>query len=191
MLLELAAGLAIGLSLAAPPGPINTLIAQQTAAHGWRRGFTAGLAAPVVDTVYLALVLFGLPQVVDLTAALPWMAGAGAVLMAYLAWATVRVREGATSPPRSFTAVLALSLTNPFQLAWWLSAGPTFLADQGAWGIVGFLGGIFAWVAGFAWLVERGALRWPWFTPMLEVLSADLLLVFALRLLWVAASTGL
>lgn len=190
MLAQAAAGLGIGLSLAAPPGPINALIAQQAAAHGWRRGLAAGLAAPVVDTAYLVVVLFGLPALVDLQPFLPWLAAAGALLMGYLAWATVRIRAEPEPAPRTFTAVLALSLANPFQLTWWVSVGPSFLAEQGAWGIAGFLAGIFAWVAAFAWLVERGALRWPWFTPTLQVVSADLLLLFALRLA-LTASTGL
>jgi threonine/homoserine/homoserine lactone efflux protein len=184
-------GLGIGLSLAVPPGPINTLIAQQAAAHGWRRGALAGLAAPVVDTVYLALVLAALPLLSDAGGLLRWMALAGALLMAYLAWMTVRIRPaGAAMPQRTFTQVMLVSLVNPFQLAWWLSAGPAFLADKGAAGVAGFLLGIYGWVLAFSWLVRKGALRWDWFTPALEVVSADLLILFALRL-GLAASTGL
>jgi len=181
--LSAAQGLALGLSLAAPPGPVNALIARESARHGAAAGIRAGLPAPIVDTAYLCLVLFGVSRLVDLEPALPWLSAVGAVLLAYLAWQTVRLRTTrAKSELAGPFAVWMVTLTNPFQYAWWASAGAAFMATEGAWGIAGFLAAIFAWVVAFSLLVAKGASRWAWFTPALELLSADLLLAFALRL---------
>src|SRR5688572_21173258 len=132
-------GAGLGLSLAIPPGPVNALIVREASRHGTWGGIRAGLPAPTLDTVYMLLVVFGLPQLVDLDPAKPWLATVGAALMLYLAWDTARLREYADVAPAKLLALWAVTLTNPFQYAWWLSAGATFLGEQGAWGAVGFV----------------------------------------------------
>ncbi|MEA3137167.1 MAG: hypothetical protein QOJ26_172 [Thermoplasmata archaeon] len=180
---SVALGFGLGLSLAIPPGPVNALIAREASRHGALGGIRAGLPAPTLDTVYMLLVVFGLPRLVDLDAAKPWLASVGAVLMLYLAWDTARVRPLAKAAPAKAVALWAVTLSNPFQYAWWLSAGATFLGEQGVWGAVGFVVAVFGWVFLLSNLVAHGAQRWPWFTPAMSLLSADLLLVFALLLL--------
>ncbi|MHB1260728.1 MAG: LysE family transporter [Thermoplasmatota archaeon] len=180
---SLALGAGLGLSLAIPPGPVNALIAREASRHGAVGGIRAGLPAPTLDTAYMLLVVFGLPQLVDLDTAKPWLATVGAVLMLYLAWDTARVRTTATAAPAKALALWAVTLTNPFQYAWWLSAGATFLGEQGVWGAVGFVVAVFGWVFLLSNLVAHGAQRWGWFTPAMTLLSADLLLVFAALLL--------
>ena len=180
-LAELATGAAIGLSLAVPPGPVNALIAREAAAGGTWAGARAGLPAPILDTCWLVLVVLGLPRVIDLAAALPWMAGAGALLMAWLAIDTVRIRDA--PPPLSGPwAVWGVTLTNPFQYAWWASAGAVLMAKAGPWGAVGFVAAVFAWVPVLAALVAHGARRWTWFTPAVTLLSADALAIFSVQL---------
>src|SRR5688572_4737057 len=187
-LVAVALGLGLGLSLAIPPGPVNALIAREASRHGAAGGIRAGLPAPTLDTVYMLLVVFGLPRLVDLERWTPWLAGIGAVLMLYLAWDTARVRLQAATPPASMAALWAVTLTNPFQYAWWLAAGTALLANQGVWGALGFVVAVFGWVVVLSNLVAHGAQRWPWFTGAMTLLSADLLVVFALALL---RATGL
>jgi len=187
VLLAFLQGLALGLSLAGPPGPVNALIARESARHGPLAGLRAGLPAPIVDTAYLVLVLAGLAAFSNLEAFLPWLAGIGAVLLAFLAWSTVQLRGQARELAGPWS-VWAVTLTNPFQYAWWISAGTSFIATQGPWGVAGFLCAIFGWVGIFSFLVHQGATRWTWFSPLLEIASADLLLLFALRLGLTAAA---
>jgi threonine/homoserine/homoserine lactone efflux protein len=187
-LLALVLGAGLGLSLAIPPGPVNALIAREASRHGAWGGIRAGLPAPTLDTVYMLIVVFGLPQVLDIGPATPWLAGVGALLMLYLAWDTARVRDSvAAPPPAKALALWAVTLTNPFQYAWWLSAGTAFLGEQGLWGAAGFVAAVFGWVVVLSNLVHHGAQRWSWFTPAMMLLSADLLLVFAVLLLQPAA----
>ncbi len=180
MLGEAAAGLALGLSLAGPPGPVNALIAREAVRGGAWAGVRAGYPAPLMDTVAMLLVLFGLPRVLDVARWAPFLAGVGALLMLYLAWDTVRPRP--EPKPLAQGAVWAVTLSNPFFYAWWPSVGAAFLAATGGWGVVGFLVAIFGWVAGFSFLMAHGAARWPWFGPLVGLLSADGLLAFALLL---------
>jgi threonine/homoserine/homoserine lactone efflux protein len=187
MLAELATGFGLGLSLAAPPGPVNALIAREAGRGGAWAGVKAGYPAPLLDTVYLTLFVFGLPRVLDLT---PWtapLALLGALLMAWFAWGAVGPREPKPVAPG---AIWLVTLTNPFQYAWWLTASASLLAAALPWSIPGFLLAIFGWVFLFSHLVAHGAQRWPWFAPLVAVLSADALLAFALKLL-VTAWAGL
>lgn len=181
----MATGLALGLSLAVPPGPVNALIARESVRGGALAGIRAGFPAPVVDTAYMVLVLFGLPRLLDVERFTPLFAGFGALLMLYLAWGTARPQGDAK--PLAPGAVWLVTLSNPFQYAWWLSAGAAFLAATGGWGVVGFLVAIFGWVFVFSTLMAHGAARWAWFPPLVTVLSADGLLAFALLLATQAA----
>lgn len=182
-LVAIALGFGLGLSLAIPPGPVNALVVREASRYGTWGGIRAGLPAPTLDTAYMLLVVFGLPQLIDLDAAKPWLATVGAALMLYLAWDTARVRPPAAAAPVKAFALWAVTLSNPFQYAWWLSAGATFLGEQGVWGAAGFVVAVFGWVVVLSNLVAHGAQRWPWFAPAMTLLSADLLLVFALLLL--------
>jgi threonine/homoserine/homoserine lactone efflux protein len=187
-LLSLLAGFGLGLSLAVPPGPVNALILREASRHGAWGGVRAGLPAPIVDSAYLVLVVVGLPRLIDLDAVTPYLAGVGVALMLYLAWDTVRLRAAGPVPPVRASALWAVTLSNPFQYAWWLSAGVVFLTSHGVWGAAGFVVAVFGWVFVFSNLAAHGATRWDWFVPATTLLSADLLVVFALLL--VRAATG-
>jgi threonine/homoserine/homoserine lactone efflux protein len=176
-------GFGLGLSLAIPPGPVNALMVREASRHGAWGGIRAGLPAPTVDTAYMLLVVFGLPRVFDVERWRVPLAAVGVLLMLYLAWDTARPRQHAAKPaPGRALAFWAVTLSNPFQYAWWLSTGTALLVPQGAWGAVGFVCAVYGWVLVFSNLVAHGAQRWPWFTPTMTLVSADLLFAFALKL---------
>lgn len=180
-------GLGLGLSLAAPPGPMNALIAREASHRGAWSGIRIGMGAPAADVVWLVVLLFGLGRVLGGPAILRTAAGLGALLMmhfAYDTW-TADARRAGKRPP-TFAAGFAAALTNPYQAAWWLSGGYVFLESQGATGVAGLLVGIFGWVLVFSWLVAHGAQRWRWFVPAVRFASTFLLLAFSLLLAGVA-----
>ena len=187
MWVALAFGFTLGLSLAAPPGPMNALIARESAHRGWGAGLRIGLGAPVADVLWLAVMYFGLGRIFDAPGLLRGAAAVGALIMAYFAYDTYRARHPeAADWPATFTAGFAAALTNPYQAAWWLSGGFVFVQSQGLAGVPGFLLGIFGWVVLFAWLVAHGAGRWHWFAPVVRLASAALLAVFSVLLAGVA-----
>ena len=81
------AGVALGLSLAAPPGPMNAIIAEESVLRGWRSGFRAGLGAMSADACFFALALLGLVAVVrDAPTVRGVLFAVGGVLMLYFAY---------------------------------------------------------------------------------------------------------
>jgi threonine/homoserine/homoserine lactone efflux protein len=56
-------GLAIGLSIAAPVGPIGVLCIRRSLAEGPKIGFATGLGAATADAIYGAIAGFGLTAI--------------------------------------------------------------------------------------------------------------------------------
>ena len=125
-------GVVFGLALAAPPGPMNAVIAEESALRGWRAGLFAGLGAMVADLCFLLLSLLGVATVVTETPGLQrFMVGAGGLLMCWFAYGAVEDAtalssvdaETPTEESRGFRKALVLALTNPYQVVFWLTVG--------------------------------------------------------------------
>ncbi|GGJ14990.1 amino acid transporter [Halobellus salinus] len=86
-LVTFAAGVVFGIALAAPPGPMNAIIAEESVLRGWVSGFKAGLGAMSADAVFFVLAALGVVAFVErfplIRAA---MVGVGGVLMLYFAY---------------------------------------------------------------------------------------------------------
>ncbi len=177
-------GIGTGLSLAAPPGPMNAIIAREASRHSVAAGIRAGLGAPVADVLFLIAVLLGLDAAQGTVWFDRFLAGAaavGVVLLTWLAISTARARPARPDDrPTAFWAGFGIALTNPYQIGWWLSGGVVLVEDQGMGFFVGLLAGIFGWVVGFSIAMHRGSRRWDALAPLVQVLSADLLLAFAI-----------
>jgi len=57
-------GIAAGLMIAAPVGPVNVLCIQRTLEKGWKSGIVSGLGAAVADTIYGAIAGFSISLVI-------------------------------------------------------------------------------------------------------------------------------
>lgn len=172
----LGAGVLFGLALAAPPGPINVVIAEESVLGGWSDGFRAGLGAMTADLVLLGLALVGAVAVVERRPGLlDLLFVVGGVLMLYFAVGAVRqartdVEVASDRERRGFTRVLLLALSNPYQVLFWMTAGVSLLtpgridvlayASDALSGLVvvetgspalvaGLFGGVAIWIVGF------------------------------------------
>ena len=58
-------GLAVGLIIAAPVGPVNVLCIQRTLEKGWKSGIVSGLGAAIADTLYGAIAAFSISLVIQ------------------------------------------------------------------------------------------------------------------------------
>lgn len=84
---SLVAGAAFGLALAAPPGPMNAVIAEESVLRGWVAGLKAGLGAGLADFVFFLLALAGVVSVVQQYPTLQGVLfGVGGLLMLYFAY---------------------------------------------------------------------------------------------------------
>jgi len=114
--------LVIGLSIAAPVGPIGLLTIQRTLQSGSAAGLATGLGAAVADAVYGALGAYGVSAMISaLTAArLPLVVGGGAFLL-WMAWSIWRApvaeraaqASGGSDLMRCFAGTFVLTLSNP------------------------------------------------------------------------------
>jgi threonine/homoserine/homoserine lactone efflux protein len=68
MLMELSLplrGIAAGLMIAAPVGPVNVLCIQRSLQKGWKSGLVSGLGAALVDTLYGGIAGFSISLVIE------------------------------------------------------------------------------------------------------------------------------
>ncbi|MFW6383770.1 MAG: LysE family translocator [Halodesulfurarchaeum sp.] len=165
--LSIVAGGLLGLSLAAPPGPMNAVIAEESVNRGWGAGFAAGLGAMTADALFFVLAVAGVVAFVqDATTLRGVMVGIGGLLMFYFAYGAVRdagsFDHGSGSDRAGFGKAFVLAVTNPYQITWWLTAGVgllnpgeieafgrSFVAANGPLTIAGFFGGIVVWIVAF------------------------------------------
>jgi threonine/homoserine/homoserine lactone efflux protein len=131
---SLLAGVVFGLALAAPPGPMNAIIAEESVNNGWLAGARTGLGAMTADAVFFVGSLLGVVTFVErFPAVRAVMVGVGGVLMCYFAYGAVRDAMGdvetvptdgaATRAATGFRKAFVLALTNPYQILFWLTIG--------------------------------------------------------------------
>lgn len=201
--LPLLAGLALGLSLAAPPGPVTALMVQATARRGAWRGFAVGLGATSADACFLLLALLGGIAVLAERPTLLGLASlAGAGLLACFAlgaWRGARGaarsrgapagREGAQgSTEPGFAAGFAAAITSPFNLAWWIGPGSVLIASVGLSIVAGLFAGILAWILFLPHALAVLGRRLPRFQEGAGYASAAILAVFAAWVAWRGAA---
>jgi threonine/homoserine/homoserine lactone efflux protein len=127
----LSVGAVFGLALAAPPGPMNAIIAEESVLRGWLAGFTAGLGAMSADFVFFVLSLVGVVAFIgDFPTVRAVMVGIGGVLMLYFAYGALTDVQGtftADEEPdgesQGFRKAFVLALSNPYQILFWLTVG--------------------------------------------------------------------
>lgn len=178
---ELVLGLALGFSLTIPPGPMNALIASQSVRSA-TAGFVTGLGAMTADLI-LAVLVFALSSFIDLTSFLRAIYVVGAVVMAYLGYRLyVRSRAPLPEAPKSsvtYLQALAVGLSNPVQILWWLTAGLAFAYLGGVILFVGLFAAILVWIVVFPTIVHRGSRRHPSLAFWIAIVSSGILLGFA------------
>jgi threonine/homoserine/homoserine lactone efflux protein len=114
-------GLIIGISIAAPVGPIGVLCIRRSLKDGMRMGFIAGLGAATADAAYGAVAGFGLTAISGfLIRQRFWIGFFGGGYLCYLGVRAFLSRPAAESAPEKRDSALAvygstllLTLANP------------------------------------------------------------------------------
>jgi Putative threonine efflux protein len=117
-------GLIIGLTIAAPVGPVGILCLRRTLTHGRIAGLVSGLGAAVADAFYGLLAVFGLTLISDfLFFCLPWFELLGALFLLTLGIRTffkklviLPEQPGIHNYLGYFTSTFFLTLTNPMTM---------------------------------------------------------------------------
>jgi L-lysine exporter family protein LysE/ArgO len=129
-------GLTLGVSMAAPPGPVMTVIMKKSLSS-IKSGFLVGMGAMTADLILLFLVLL-LKNYVDLTAYEPIIFILGGLYFVYLALKilnevinTNRMKESESNTDFSYFKGLFTGILNPMQIGWWLTAGLSIIEADG------------------------------------------------------------
>jgi threonine/homoserine/homoserine lactone efflux protein len=189
-------GALLGVSLAAPPGPVLALMAREVGARGPWASMKVGLGATTADMVFAVLAVAGAVAVVaERPLLLAVLSVVGAALLAYYAWGAVHAgraaRAGALAEdggsPATYTMGFLAAATSPFNLAWWIGPGTALLANEGPLLAAGMFVGILGFLSFFVTLVDRLGRRVRRFQEGAAYVSAVILAVFALLVAWRAA----
>ncbi|MCX8182696.1 MAG: LysE family transporter [Candidatus Methanomethyliaceae archaeon] len=181
------AGIALGLSIAAPPGPVNAMIAIQST-RSTLRGFLVGLGAMTSDATFL-IITYNLRQFLEIQGLVKGaLSLVSSVLLAYLAYLTLRSVKKLGGPGDSgrrtsaipYITGLSIGLTNPFQIAWWMSVGLSLISSIGLIIIIGFFSGILLWIVSFPMVIHFAQSRVPQLYKIVGYASAALLIAFSL-----------
>lgn len=167
-------GIFMGLSIAAPPGPVNAMIANESL-KSKLHGTSVGAGAMTADGIFFFLtVAFGhfLPQ-----GLLKYFYVVGGILMIYLAYLTIKSGSSNRSRRGNYFVGLTMGLTNPFQISWWLTVGLFMITRISIFSVLGFFIGISMWIISFPYAVNRVGVR---FTEYIKIFSVTVLLFFAL-----------
>lgn len=184
MMLFFLKGLLLGLSIAAPVGPIGVLCIRRTLAKGQMYGLASGLGAATADAVYGAVAAFGLTAI---TTALVnqqfWLALGGGFFLCFLGLKTIaahpaNAERAATESGRglvgAYASTLILTLTNPLTILSFLAVFASMGLGQtsgdygtAGWVVLGVLGGSALWwilltagVSLFRSRFDTRAMRW-------------------------------
>ncbi|HKZ85793.1 MAG TPA: LysE family transporter [Anaerolineae bacterium] len=159
-------GWGLGVSVAAPIGPVNVATIQLGLGRGFAPACAFGLGAASVDAVYCLAVYLG---VAPLLVAAPWLRVvlyiAGALMLARMGWGALHSRIALASDAgrrpadawRSYLAGVSLTAVNPATILSWLAIGGAALSaipsGEGLALVIGIFSGSACWFA----LLSAGA----------------------------------
>ncbi len=186
---DVALGIFFGLSLAAPPGPVNALMALEAAGRGNRRGTLVGAGALTADAVFFALTALLGSRLEPGRAGRVALYVLGAVVLAIFAYLALRSgrslptpaagTQGTSPDPRPYVKGLTMGLTNPFQIIWWLTVGLSIIVLFGLSFVGGLFLGILAWIFLFPWGIAAAQRRFRSLYRWIVYASAAIILAFA------------
>lgn len=193
-LASIGAGLVIGWSLAAPPGPVNAVIASSAVTRSWRGGFLVGVGAMTADAFFLVLCVLAHEALLGLHGIFPVIAALGAAVLLFFAWRAARAWsrpiEATPSGPRfgasSFATGLVMNLTSPYPIVWWLTVGIVLIDELGLLVLVGFFVGLLSWTSAFPYVLRAAQKRFARTYHAVLAFSIVTLVAFAAWLAWTA-----
>lgn len=166
----IAGGGLLAISIAAPPGPVVTIMANASMRGRVKESLITASGAISGDILWLALAILGTVTFLNHR---PHVVGAiglcGALLLIWMAWSTWRAaRAGmhANNTPGSWKVGFFTVLTSPFSLAWWLANGTLLYSVWGWPGITSFFvtGALYAllFTYAFRWVGRKAESAVVW-----------------------------
>ncbi len=171
-------GYTLGLSLAAPPGPVNAVIMNESS-KSKLHGTSVGAGAMTADFIFLVILYFG--RLVIPVWAFKYLYILGAFIMIYLALSVIRSKMPTKTPTGNYFVGLSMGITNPFQIIWWITVGLFLIERLSLLSVVGFFLGLLSWITLFPYAMNKVGRR---YSPLIKAFSFIVLILFALIMLF-------
>ncbi len=144
-------GFLIGISIAAPVGPIGLLTIRRTLAFGRIAGFASGLGAATADAVFGSIAAFGITAISSvLIGAKVYLGVIGGLFLVFLGWQTFvsKPAEHAAESRASSLSVIygstfLLVLTNPISILYFTAIISSVGAAGNLWSASAMVFGVF------------------------------------------------
>ena len=129
----------LGLTLAAPIGPVNLEIIKRGLNSGFQQAFLTGAGAMCADTTYLILIFFGLTSFLNFAFMKIFSGIAGSIILIYLGVISAkeffRKADATENKPHrlfktSFVTGYVLAISSPMTIVWWTGVFGALLAAQ-------------------------------------------------------------
>lgn len=136
-MLDIFQSIILGISLAAPVGPVNVEVIRRGLKHGFFPAFMLSLGAASADATYSLLVYFGLASFITVPVVRSAIWILGAAVLIYLGWQNMRQysekidldQSEAKTSRNSFVAGYLITISNPLTVIWWLGVFGAILSS--------------------------------------------------------------
>jgi len=130
----------LGLTLAAPIGPVNVEIIKRGMNSGFRQAILTGVGAMSADATYLTLIFFGLTAFLNHPTMKIILGMAGSLILIYLGAASIREGFNSTAAEtnhqtkrifkNSYITGFMLAISSPMTIVWWTGIFGALVASQ-------------------------------------------------------------
>ncbi|RZT23734.1 LysE family transporter [Fictibacillus sp. BK138] len=130
----------LGISLAAPIGPVNAAQMDRGIKYGFWQAWMVGLGATIADGLYMLMVYMGLVSYIDTAFVKTFLWLFGCFVLVYTGFETFNKaakdarneKNYTVHAGKSFFAGFLMSLTNPLTILFWLGIYGSILAETAA-----------------------------------------------------------
>jgi len=155
-----ALGILLGVSLAAPPGPVTALIVEKSS-HSALGGVSVGFGAMTADLVMMIVVLtFGYSVALARYDKIIYLAGA--LIFFLMAYMISRAKSDPTTIRQhssGYLSGLLIGIVNPFQIIWWFTAGLGFYEIFSYYPFIFLFIGTTLWVFVLGFLIRFSVIK--------------------------------
>ncbi|MEI6610939.1 MAG: LysE family transporter [Deltaproteobacteria bacterium] len=129
----------LGLTLAAPIGPVNLEMIKRGLNSGFKQAFLTGAGAMCADITYLILIFFGLTSFLKISFLKIFLGIAGSLILIYLGLVSAKgffkkAETSAKQPKKlfknSYVTGYVLAISSPMTIVWWTGVFGALLAAQ-------------------------------------------------------------
>ncbi len=138
--------------MAAPPGPVNAMIATEAIRSPYH-GTAVGAGAMTADLIFFMVVLLLASYIPHQL--ITYLYFVGGAIMLYYAYAALRSRPVNVTIRGSYLNGLKMGLTNPYQITWWVTYGIPMVFDYSFYIAPGFFFGILIWIFSYPLAIHR------------------------------------